>query len=135
MVTHMIRLILSLGAAAILAGCASSPKSVPDAPEVFATPAERAYNLGLEHRRVQDCRVELGEARVARHQESIQLLIKSYPVSMRENLKSAFAQGYSTGPAMFHKIPCSEIQPLLDEQLSCNAAETRRNLKAAIGLK
>lgn len=102
---------------------------------MFASPAERAYNLGMEHRRIQDCRAELGEARVAQHRDSVKLLITSYPASLRDNLKSEFTKGFATGPAMFHRIPCADIKPLLAEQVACNAAETRRNLKAAANLK
>jgi hypothetical protein len=131
----MNRFVLSLCAAAILTGCASSPKSVPEPEEVFATPAERAYNLGVEHRRIQDCRAELGEGRVAQHRDSVKLLLTSYPANIRDGLKSEFAKGYSTGPAMFHRIPCADIPQLLEEQVACNAAETRRNLKAAANLK
>jgi len=131
----MNRLFLSMCAAAILAGCASSPKSAPEPEQVFATPAEHAYNLGLEHRRIQECRTELGEGRVAQHRDSVKLLLTSYPANIREGLKSEFAKGYATGPAMFHRIPCADIPPLLEEQVACNAAETRRNLKAAAKLK
>jgi hypothetical protein len=131
----MNRFILSMCAAAILTGCASSPKSAPEPEQVFATPAERAYTLGMEHRRIQDCRAELGEGRVAQHRDSVKLLLTSYPANIRDSLKSDFAKGYATGPALFHRIPCTEIAPLLDEQVACNAAETRRNLKAAAKLK
>lgn len=131
----MTRFILSLCAAAVLTGCASSPKSIPETEQVFVTPAERAYNLGMEHRRIKDCSVKLSEGRVAQHADSVRLLINSYPANIRENLKSEFAKGYAAGPAMFHRIPCDEIEPLLNEQIACNVAETRRNLKTALNLK
>lgn len=131
----MKRIVLFLCAAAALTGCASTSPSTPDAATAFASPAQRAYQLGVEHRMVQDCRPELGAARVSQHAESAQLLLTSYPVAWRDAAKSAFARGYAAGPARFHHVPCEGIQSVLDEQLACNAAETRRNLKTAAHLK
>jgi len=131
----MKKLILLCLTAAVLTGCATSPTSVAqaDAP-VYATPAERAYQMGLEYNMILTCRAELGDARVAQYAQSAELLLTSYPQSWRGKAQSAFQQGLATGPARFHRIPCEGIKSLIIEQMACNDAETRKNLKAAARL-
>lgn len=90
--------------------------------------------MGLEYNMIQSCRAELGDARVAQYAQSAELLLTSYPQTWREKAKAAFQQGFSTGPARFHRIPCESIKTLISEQLACNDAETRKNLKAAAKL-
>lgn len=102
---------------------------------MYATPAERAYQMGLEYNMIQSCRAELGNAKVAQYAQSAELLLTSYPHAWREKARNAFQQGLTTGPARFHRIPCAGINALLAEQLACNEAETRKNLKASARLR
>lgn len=131
----MKRIVLFSCVAAVLAGCAStSPNPAPASTPVFASPTERAYQLGVEHRMVQDCREELGSTQVAQHTDSAQLLLASYPKEWREAARVAYSRGFQAGPERFHRIPCEDIQQLLADELTCNSAETRRNLKTAAHL-
>lgn len=119
-----------------MTGCASTPKpQVTEEPVVYATPAERAFQLGVDHRIVQSCRAELGDRRVAAHTQSAELLLSSYPKNLRSTVNRAYVQGAATAAEPFHKIPCEAVAAMISEQLACNDAETRKNLKAAAHLK
>lgn len=127
----MLRSLLSLLPVALLSGCIALPalEASPDeALAVYATPEQRAFEMGKEHRRIQACRAEIGAGRVADHAESVRLLLRSYPPSSQDAVHDAFARGQAQGQDLLGRIPCAEVDRLLDELLACNYAEMRKQL-------
>lgn len=132
----MKKLIFSLSALAILSGCASTTKtSYEPERQVYATPAERAFQTGVEFRMVQSCRAQLNPRLVAQYEESVNLMLTTYSPNVRQSVRTAFSRGLGTETSYFNKIPCEKMTTLLNEQLTCMDAETRKNLKGSIGLK
>ncbi len=113
----------------LFAGCASSPSYGDHRP---AHPAlARAYDLGSEHAAVRYCVSTVGYPALKDNWESAQLIISSYPLQWQSAAQQAFNAGVIEGGGFSspHRVPCAELQALLNPTLVRNYQDGATNLR------
>lgn len=123
--------------ASTLTGCASfdlqklNPfDSGQPAQVASGNPAERAYQMGLDHARGVTCAREIPFTVLNEHKESVRLVMNTYTLEWQRAAQWEFNRGVEDGAKIPYKAAnCQEALAHLKEQIGCNYEEAGYNLK------
>lgn len=98
--------------------------------QVSGNPAERAYQMGLDHARGVTCAREIPFTVLNEHKESVRLLMNTYTLEWQRAAQWEFNRGVEDGARISYKdANCSAALVHLKEQIGCNYEEAGHNLK------
>lgn len=93
-------------------------------------PAERAYQMGLDHARGVTCAREIPYTVLNEHKESIRMLMGTYTLEWQRAAQWEFNRGVQDGAKIpREKANCTAALEHLQEQIGCNYEEAGFNLK------